>query len=219
MQKIDIQGEYRRSSGKGAARQLRMKGQIPAVIYSKGSSTPLALNPKEIQGILRSAAGENTLITLHASGETETTSGTHLAILRDVQKDPLNGGLLHADLFEISLSEPILVKVAVELTGGTPIGIKRDGGELRHLLRELEIRCLPTKIPDHIQIDISNLAVGETIHAGDLDLGEGLEATGHEDLAIVAVSSAMSEEKLESLLSATPGQVAPEVIGENAEED
>jgi len=218
MQKVDIQGEYRKSVGKGVARQLRMKGQIPAIIYSKGNSTPLVLNPKEIQAILRSTAGENTLITLHASGETEAESGTHLAILRDFQKDPLNGELLHADLFEISLTDPIVVKVAIELTGGVPIGVKRDGGDLRHLLRELEIRCLPTQIPDHIQIDISNLAVGETIHAGDLSLGEGVETLGHSDLAIVAVTSSMSEEKLESLLSATPGEVVPEVSEQTTEE-
>ena len=219
MQKIDIQAEYRKKSGKGIARQLRMSGKMPAVIYSKGASTPLVLNPKEIQTILHSAAGENTLITLHATGETPSESGTHVAILRDFQKDPLSGEILHADLFEISLTEPIDVKVTVELTGGVPIGVKRDGGVLRHHLRDLEIRCLPTEIPDHVQIDISSLAVGETIHVKDLSLEEGIETLGHSDLAVVSVTSSMSEEKLEALLSATPGEAAPETTEEKTEEE
>lgn len=208
MQKVEIQGEYRKNTGKGVARKLRGEGKIPGVLYSKGGSTPLVLYPKEIQAILRSAAGENALITLNAKGE---GVGKHVTILRDYQKDPLNGKILHADLFEISMTEPIEVKVMVEIIGDIPIGVKRDGGVFRHHVRELEIRCLPTNIPDHIQIDASNLAMGEMIHISDLSLGEGIELMGNPTQAIVSVTTTMSDEKLEALLTSTPAEAAPVV--------
>lgn len=206
MQKITIQGEYRKNAGKGVARQLRMQGKIPGILYSKGASTPLILNPKEILGVLHSVAGENTLITLDVTGEEK---GQHVTILRDYQKDPLKGDLLHADLFELSLTEPVEVKVVVEITGDTPIGVKRDGGVFRTHLRELEVRVLPTKIPDHIQIDASQLALGETIHIGDLSLDEGVEALGQASQAVVSVVSTMSDEQLDALLSSEPAAEAP----------
>ncbi len=206
MQKITIQGEYRKNAGKGTARQLRMQGKIPGILYSKGTSTPLVLNPGEIWKVLHSVAGENTLITLDVTGE---KTGQHVAILRDYQKDPVRGDLLHADLFELSLTEPVDVKVVIEITGETPIGVKQDGGVFRMHLRELEVRVLPTKIPDHIQIDASQLGLGETIHIGDLSLDEGVEALGQASQAVVSVVSTMSDEKLEALLSTSPAEAEP----------
>jgi len=99
MQKIEIQGEYRKKSGKGIARQIRREGKIPGVIYSKGSSIPLVLHPKEIGNVLHSTAGENTLITLNIAGGEAENTGSHVAILRDYQKDPINGKILHAVSF------------------------------------------------------------------------------------------------------------------------
>jgi large subunit ribosomal protein L25 len=213
MQKITIQGEYRKTAGKGVARQLRMQGKIPGVLYSKGTSTPITLNPKEIVKVLHSVSGENTLITLEVSGEEK---GQHVTILRDYQKDPINGAILHADLFELSLTEPVEVKVVIEITGDTPIGVKRDGGVFRTHLRELEVRVLPTKIPDHIQIDASNLALGETIHIGDLSLDEGIEALGQASQALVSVVSTMSDEQLDALLT-TPADAEPVEVAEEPE--
>jgi len=215
MQKIKIQGEYRKTVGKGVARQLRMRGKIPAVLYSKGVSKPLVLDPKEVSNVLHSVSGVNTLITLDMTGEEK---GQHVAILRDYQKDPLNGALLHADLFELSMTEPLEVKVVIEIIGGTPIGVKRDGGVLRTHLRELEVRVLPTNIPDHIQVDASELALGETIHIGDLSLDEGIEALGQATQAVVSVASTMSDEQLDALLT-TPADAdaEPEVTSEDEE--
>ncbi len=212
MQKITIQGEYRKTAGKGVARQLRMQGKIPAVLYSKGTSTPLILDPKEVSDVLRSVSGMNTLITLNMASDEK---GQHVAILRDYQKDPLNGAILHADLFELSMTEPLEVKVAIEVIGETPIGVKQDGGVFRSHLRELEIRVLPTNIPDHIQVDASELGLGETIHIGDLSLPEGIEALGQASQAVVSVASTMSDEQLDALLT-TPAatDAEPEVASE-----
>lgn len=220
MEKRKIQGEYRNKAGKGIARQLREEGRIPAVIYSKGNSRPLTLNPKEIDEVRHSTAGENTVITLEVMDENQSVIGSHVAILRDFQKDPLTGEILHVDLFEISMSEHIDVKVVVEITGSVPIGIKRDNGSLRHQLRELQIRCLPSDIPDQIQVDASNLGVGDTIHVGDIILPKGVKVLDQEDLAVISVTASMSEEKLEALLTSTPEEgKAPELVSQKEPEE
>ncbi|MFQ5542893.1 MAG: 50S ribosomal protein L25 [Nitrospiria bacterium] len=218
MQKIEIKGEYRKEAGKGIARRLRMNKKIPAVIYSKGTSTLLTVDPKEVIKILHSTAGENALITLKILEEREKEVGTHVAILRDFQVDPINGAILHADFFEISLSEPIVVKVIVEITGSIPVGVKNDSGAIRHDLRELEIRCLPSLIPDHIQVDASNLGVGEAIHVKDVLLAEGIEMMTDPTLPVVSVTATISEEKLESLIASPTDAGMEEADAEAAAE-
>ncbi len=213
MQQINIQSEVRQGVGKGVARQLRRDGKIPAVLYRAGVSLALSLNPKEISQVLRSVSGENTLITLQL-GEGDA----RVAILRDFQRDPLTGKILHADLFEISMNEPILVNIPVFLVGGVPIGVK-DGGLLRHYARELSVRCLPALIPDRISIDASTLGIGQAIHVKDIPLDDGVQVTTDEDQVVVAVTSAMSEAKLQALLtSPEKGGAEPEVIGKKEEE-
>jgi len=210
MQKIEIQGEYRKNVGKGVARQLRMRGKIPAVLYSAGASTLLTMDPREIDKVLHSASGENTLITLKMTGG--EGEAARVAILRDFQRDPITGKVLHADLFEISMSQPLLVKVPVEVTGGVPAGVK-EGGVLQHNVRELEIRCLPSLIPDHIQVDATSLGIGQSVHAKDIPLEAGIELMSDPDQVIVSVAAPMSEAKLEELLASAPKEgKEPEVL-------
>lgn len=210
MQKIEIQSEYRKDAGKGVARQLRMRGKIPAVLYSAGASTLLTMDPKEIDKVLHSLSGENTLITLKVEGGTGEAS--RVAILRDFQRDPITGKILHADLFEISMTEPILVKVPVEVTGGVPAGVK-EGGVLQHNIRELEIRCLPSLIPDHIQVDATPMGIGQSIHVKDIHLEAGIEMMADPDQVVVSVAAPMSEAKLEELLTSAPKEgKEPEVL-------
>ena len=121
MQKIAVESMYREKRGKGPARQLRMRGQVPAVLYSKGTSTLLELNPKEIDNLLKSASGENSLITLRAGKEGEKES--RLAILKELQRDPITGKILHVDLFEVSINEPLALRIPVEVFG-VSIGVK-----------------------------------------------------------------------------------------------
>lgn len=210
MQKIEIQSEYRKEVGKGVARQLRMRGKIPAVLYSAGASTLLTMDPKEINKVLHSVSGENTLITLKVEGG--TGEATRVAILRDFQRDPITGKIMHADLFEISMTEPLLVKVPVEVTGGVPAGVK-EGGVLQHNIRELEIRCLPSLIPDHIQVDATPLIIGQSIHVRDILLDAGIEMITDPDQVVVSVAAPMSEAKLEELLASAPKEgKEPEVL-------
>lgn len=221
MQKIEIQSERRNDAGKGFARRLRAQGKIPAVLYGAGASTLLTLDPKEVAKILRSASGENTLITLQISGEADEKKGaaSRIAILRDFQRDPITGKVLHADLFEISMDEPISVKVPVEVIGSIPAGVK-EGGVLQHNIREVEVRCLPSLIPDHIQIDASGLGIGQSIHIKDVHLEEGIEITDDPEQVLVSVAAPISEAKLEELLTTTPKEgKEPEVVGKKEGEE
>ncbi len=213
MQQVSLQSEIRSGVGKGAARQLRREGKIPAVLYRAGTSMAISLNPKDISGFLRSASGENTLITLHMEG-----GDPRVAILRELQRDPLTGRILHADLFEISMDEPIDVQVPVFIVGSVPVGVK-DGGLLQHYTRVLSVRCLPALIPDRIEVDASRLGIRQSIHAKDIPLKTGVSMITDGDRVVVTVTSAMSDAKLQALLtSSEKGGVEPELIGKPEEE-
>jgi large subunit ribosomal protein L25 len=135
-------------------------------------------------------------------------------LLRDYQVDPVSGDVLHADLFEVSMTKPIRVKVPVNLTGGTPAGVK-EGGVLHYNLRDLQIECLPSVIPDAIEVDVSALLIGQGIHVRDLKKEDGIRFLDDGEHMVVSVAAPMSEAKLEALL--TSGVAAgetkePEVI-------
>jgi len=216
--KFDLTAEIREQAGKGAARQLRRSGKIPAVLYGQGECLLLTLDPAVVTGIVRGRAGGTALINLSISGQTARPSRT--ALLRDYQLDPVSGEVLHADLFEVSMTKAIRVKVPVNLIGGMPAGVK-EGGVLHHNLRELQIECLPSAIPDGIEVDASALLINQGIHIRELAPREGLRFLDEADQMVVSVAAPMSEAKLEALL--TSGAVVeegkePEVIGKGKEE-
>ncbi len=215
--KFEITAEVREGSGKGVARQLRRRGLIPGVLYGQGECVLLTLEPKIIVKNLRSHAGSTALMSLTIDGATEKQART--ALLRDWQIDPVTGDLLHVDLFEVSMTKEIRVKVPVSLVGGTPAGVK-EGGVLHHNLRELSIECLPGSIPEAIEIDASPLNINQGIHVREVSAGEGIRLLDEPDQMVVSVAAPISEAKLEALL--TSGAVAeegkePEVIGKATE--
>jgi len=222
MQKVALTSTYRDKRGKGPARQLRMLGQVPAVLYSKGHSTLYTLNPKEIDKLLQTPSGENSLITLQSetvgTPPAEGEQGSRLAILKALQRSPITGKILHVDLFEISINDPLTLRVPVEVFG-VSVGVK-NGGILQHTLRDLEIRCLPSLIPDKIRIDITLLKVGDSLHVKDVPVSEGIEIISDLNLVLVSVVAPMSEAKLEAMLATAPKDTkAPEVIGAKKEEE
>jgi large subunit ribosomal protein L25 len=129
------------------------------------------------------------------------------ALLRDFQVDPVEGHVLHADLFEISMDKAIRVKVPLHLTGGVPAGVK-EGGILHHNMRELHIECLPGTLPDFIEVDASGLAIAQGIHLKDLAAREGIRYLDDPEHMVVSVAAPMTEAKLESLLAS--GAAAPD---------
>jgi large subunit ribosomal protein L25 len=216
--KFDLAAEIREQGGKGAARQLRRKGKIPAVLYGQGECLLLTLDPQVVTGIVRGRAGSTALINVSIAGQ--TAKSTRTALLRDYQIDPVSGEVLHADLFEVSMTKAIRVKVPVSLIGGTPAGVK-EGGILHHNLRELLIECLPSAIPDAIEVDASALMINQGIHIRELTPREGLRLLDEADQMVVSVAAPMSEAKLEALLTsgaAVEEGKEPEVIGKGKEE-
>lgn len=196
--KFDLAVTVREKSGKGAARQLRRSGKVPAVLYGQGECLLLTIEPEPLTKILKSQAGSTALITLTVNGAKDKTKRT--ALLRDFQVDPVEGYVLHADLFEISMDKPIRVKVPVHVIGGTPAGVK-EGGILHYNTRELHVECLPAALPDHIKVDASALTIGQGIHLKEMAKFEGVRYLDDPDQMVVSVAVPMSDAKLEALLT------------------
>jgi large subunit ribosomal protein L25 len=202
--RFDMTAELREQAGKGVARKLRRQGKIPAVLYGQEECLLLTLHPDAVRKILRSHAAGTALVSLTVTGTKSNADRT--ALLRDYQVDPVSGEILHADLFEISMDKPIRVKVPVSVTGSVPQGVK-EGGVLHHNLRQLNIECLPSVLPDHIEVDASQLGIAQGIHVRELPQREGIRFLDEDDQMVVSVAAPMSDAKLEALLT---GAGAPE---------
>lgn len=212
MERINISVEKREEVGKGAARSLRRKKMIPAVIYRAGDSLPVQFSKKELSQFINATAGEQIMVNLQFGD-----GSSRFALMKDYQTDPANGELLHADFFEVSLTEEVKVTVHVTLTG-EPIGVRRDSGILQYLLREIVVECLPDKIPGHIEVDISNLEIGQSIRVGDLKLGEGITVLNNPDEVIINIVAPAVEEAA-PVEAAAPEITEPELIKKGKKEE
>lgn len=203
MGEVSIDVELREGRGKESNRRLRAAGRIPAVVYGHGNDpVALALDPLQLERKIRSShAGLNTLFDLTGEG---AVSG-RTVLVKELQRDPVRGGLLHADFYEISANELIQVFVPIHLTG-EPAGVVM-GGVVEHMVRELEMSCLPRAIPDEIIADVSALEIGDTLHVSDLPLPEGVELVTDASVSVVSV-----------ILPKTVEEAAPETPEEGAEE-
>jgi large subunit ribosomal protein L25 len=208
--KFDLAATVREQAGKGAARSMRRAGKVPAVLYGQGECLMLTVNPDELIKILKSHAGSSALISLTIAGAKSNPNRT--ALLRDYQVDPVSGVVLHADLFEVSMSKPIRVKVPIQVIGGIPAGVK-EGGVLHHNMRDLHVECLPSVLPDHIEIDASALNIGGGIHVKDIAAREGVRFLDDSEQMVVSVAAPISDAKLEALLTSAAGAAGePEVL-------
>jgi large subunit ribosomal protein L25 len=168
MAEVTLEVEKRESLGKRPTKKLRSMGKIPAVIYGHGEETvPLILNGKTFHAVLHSHHGENVIFEIQIPGQKPALK----AILREVQHQPVTGEILHVDFQHISMTEKITVQVPVSLVG-SPDGVRNKGGILEHILYELEIECLPSDIPEHIEVDVSQLDVGDSIHVSDISVAK-----------------------------------------------
>jgi large subunit ribosomal protein L25 len=188
MEQIILNVELRSSTGKGICRQIRLKGLIPGVVYGKGmESVPVTVNPKELAAAIAGEGGQNRLITLKGGG----TLDSNVIIVADLLKDPLKGFLRHVDLHKIDLTEKVRVEVAISLVG-TPIGVK-EGGLLDFAMHSVEVECLPNLIPEHLDLDVTDLAIGHSIHVGDLKLPTGVKVLDDSRASIVSVLGMVRE--------------------------
>jgi large subunit ribosomal protein L25 len=220
MPEIVVAAQGRTDTGKNVNRRLRTQGLIPGVVYGAAKeSIAVAVSPKEITTILRSASGENTLFDLDLDGKRRKV------ILKEFQLEPIKGQILHADFYEVALDKLLEVKVHVELHG-TPVGVKVQGGIIDFVTRELEVECLPTDIPEKIVLDVSALELGKHLRVSDLTAPPKVKILTEPDVVVVHVVAPRAEEVAVVAEVAAEGVAAvePEVIkkgkveGEAAEE-
>jgi large subunit ribosomal protein L25 len=212
--------EVRDSAGKGVARKLRASGRIPGICYGAGTATvPVTLDPTPLEKALRaSAAGLNTLFDVRGGGAFDGKS----VLVKELQRDPVKGSLLHADFYAVDLTKEIEVEVPLHLTG-TAIGLM-SGGIVDHQLRDIKIKCLPTAIPEAFTLDVTALNVGDSLHVRDIAMPEGITLVSDPGLGVVSVViPAKAEEEVtaeaaaaEAAAATAEGEAAAPAEGEGA---
>ncbi|MBP1751734.1 MAG: rplY [Geobacteraceae bacterium] len=193
MEQVVLNIELRDKTGKGICRRLRNKGMVPAVVYGKGiDPVAVAVSHKELGLAIAGEGGRNHLITLKGDNSLDG----NVVIVSDLLKDCLKGTLLHVDLHKINLEEKVKVSVAVSLAG-TAAGVK-EGGMLDFVMHAIEIECLPTQIPEHLDVDVTNLKIGESLHVGDLKLPAGIKVLDDAKATVVSILGKSREEAAET---------------------
>lgn len=164
MDQIALKGEHRTGLGKQAAKHLRKSGILPAVIYGIGEAPiPIAVKSREMEALLHTA-GRNAVVNLTLEGE---ENGGRVTLMKEIQRHSIDGRLLHVDFQHISLTQKIRREVPV-VAVGTPVGVRSEGGILEHSLHTVEVECLPTEIPDKIEVDVTDLSINKSLHVRDL---------------------------------------------------
>jgi len=214
MEQVELKAEIRQEIGKEAVRRLRQQGLIPAVVYGGAADTVnIKVGARDFEKALHTSAGENVLLNLRLSGAGRKAERT--VIIKEIQYDPVKGDIYHVDFNHISLKESIKVKVPVATRGESP-GVK-EGGSLEQILWEVEVECLPTQIPEKIEVDLSSLQIGDMVYVKDLDLPGGVDVLNPpED---VVVSCVPPKVVVEEVVPAAEEVAEPEVIGKKEEEE
>lgn len=210
MESINLNADMRGTRGNSPARALRRSGRIPAVIYGPGTE-PLAISidTHEIRTALRDVSGSNFFVNLTVAGDAKTERTT---MVKEIQVEPLSRELLHADFYEVPMDRKIHAMVPVHLVGKC-IGVEM-GGVLSLIRRELEVICLPTLIPDNIEIDVTDLDIGHSVHVNDVELEGDVEIPDDVNFTVVTVVAA---KQVEEEVEEEEGEELEE--GAEAEED
>ncbi len=208
MQRLKVKAETRETGKKGVARRLRAGGWIPAVLYGQGEGAiGLSVAGKEFTTMVKGTAGMNALIDLEFEGKKEGKPA--IVMVKDYQTDILTRKITHIDFLKINLKEKVTIKVPIHLVGKAAGVVK--GGIVEQQRRELEIRCLPDKIPESIEVDITPLDLGHSLHINQITLPEGAEIQEGADFAVVSVVAPREE------VAAPEAAVTPEAAtGEGA---
>jgi large subunit ribosomal protein L25 len=194
MATIQLDSKKRTMTGKGSARKLRSGGRLPVILYGPETSPiMLSLDYKQLQKILRGKSAENIIFDLKI--DSNGIDQSRRVMIKELQKDPVTRDYLHVDFYEISMEKELEVDIPVYLVN-TPIGVS-EGGILEHIRRELKILCMPTNLVDKIEIDVSGLAIGQSLHIEDIDLPPGLKSIEDRDLTIATVGAPTIEEEVE----------------------
>ena len=208
MKTIELAVEQRSTTGKNEARRDRMAGRIPAVVYGASKpNVPISVNKKALADLVREGAGENAIFLLKLAGSDQSRH----AMIKELQRDPVSRKPLHIDFVRVLMDVKITVKVAVEVVG-IARGVKADAGILDLVTREIEVECLPTNIPAHIAVDVSELGIGDAIRVSDLPALEGVLIVEGPEKVIVHVAHPTREVEAVAAVEAGAEPAEPEVL-------
>ncbi|PIP67918.1 MAG: 50S ribosomal protein L25 [Candidatus Omnitrophica bacterium CG22_combo_CG10-13_8_21_14_all_43_16] len=213
---VELKASLREEKGKEKNKKLRTAGLVPGVVYRKGEATlSLKVDSKSLSKALHTDAGENVIIKLFVEGDKKKKE--RIVVIKELQRNPFKDTLVHLDLNEISLTETLKVKVPL-MAKGEAIGVKQEDGVLQHVMWEVEVECLPTNIPDKIEVDITNLKIGGTLSMKDILPPEGVKILGDPESIIFSVEHVKTVE--EAVAAPAEGEaLEPELIREKKEKE
>jgi large subunit ribosomal protein L25 len=214
MATASLAAKPRSTAGKGAARKLRAVGEVPAIVYGHGREPQsLAINTYTLERMLEKVSYKTTVIELEVAG-----GATAKTLIREIQRHPFKRHILHVDFQELVAGEKVVVKVPLVFVG-TPEGVRTGGGILDQVMHEMEIQCDPSIIPNHLDVDVSNLVIGHSLHVSDVKIPEGVEVLDEltATVCVCSIPKAVVEEVPAADAAATPAE--PELIRKTKEGD
>jgi large subunit ribosomal protein L25 len=183
--KFVMQAWLREETGKNAMRRLRKKGFVPGIIFGRsGETTMVNFNPKDLEKVIHSETGFNTIFTMDVDGLTK--DNLRQVLIKDYQVDPVTHTFIHVSFYRVRMDRKVEISVPI-IADGTPVGVKEQGGTLDHTMREIEIRCLPGDIPDSIRIDVDQMKIGDHVRVSELQIPEGVEIMEDPDNVVLHV--------------------------------
>jgi large subunit ribosomal protein L25 len=213
MAEIFLDAELRQEVGKGKVKDIREKGFIPAVVYAEGkSAVTIKVLHSELLRLVHHHRIESVVINLRIKDDKRKSRA---CVVKEIQYDPVHSDIVHVDFNEVSLTKLIKVNVPV-VAKGEPAGVKQEGGSLEQILWEIEVECFPTDIPKEIEVDVSALKIGDSIHIKDLILSAKIKVLNDPSSVVIAVAEPMKEEVTAAPLEGEEVQ-EPEVIKEKKE--
>ena len=213
MQQLRLEAQVREVTGKGAARMIRRNGMVPGILYGLHKDNALLqFDERNLHTIMSAEGFESSLINLEVEG-----IDSEIAIAKDTQRDPVSRKILHADFMRISLEQEITVPVPITLLG-TSLGVRVSGGVQEFAYRELEIRCLPTAIPEHIELDVTEMLIGDLIRVSDIN-PEGIEILDDPETIIITVRPPRVVVTEEPVVEEVAEAEEPEVITRRRDEE
>jgi large subunit ribosomal protein L25 len=175
----------REQLGSRETRRLRRQGFVPGVLYGRGEPISISIEERELRRALTGAAGLHSILDV----EIDATGSSHASILKDYQVDKVRGGVIHVDLHEVRLDQTITASVSVHLIGGDSAPGVKEGGVLSQPLREIQVEALPLEVPEHIDLDVSQMTTGDTLRIGDIKVQEGVTFLDDADTVVATLTA------------------------------
>ncbi len=213
---VKIKAQTRGTGKHSILTDLRNEGKVPGTYYGrKIDPVTIVVDAEELRAAMHTDAGSNVMIDLDIANS--PLKGSQVAMIKDMQKNPITGEILHIDLVKVSMSEEIHATVPL-LVVGEAAGVK-VGGVMQHSIREISVKCLPGALPEQFEIDVTALEIGDSIHVRDMATAEGVEILDDPDEILVSIVPPAKEEEVEAVEEGEMEVAEPEVIGEKKEEE